>query len=274
MLNILNLGGGIQSSVVALMAEKGLFPHKPDIAIHSDTQSDPPHVLRMVKWLAANTSYPIKIVTAGSVIKDLALGRNSDGTGTKGIQTPPVFVRKPDGSKGMTFRQCTNEYKIKPINKEIRKQLGLIKHQRWPTEPTVRQWYGISYDEIQRMRDPERPAIINYYPLVETRMTRTDCQQWWQANAPAEAPQLGRSACICCPYRTAAEWQELTESEIDEAAAAEQGMRIADNPGYVSYLHPRMIDLKEAIAADRQHAHDNPPLFTESDICDSGHCFN
>lgn len=272
-LNVLNLGGGVQSTVLAVMADRGLTEHKPDVAIHADTQSDQQHVMDTIRWLSDNMSYEVCVVTAGSVIDDLAHARNSTNTGARGIQTPPVFVIRPDGKAGMTQRQCTREYKITPIEREIRRRLGLVKYQRWPKVPTVRQWFGISYDEIRRMRTARRKAIINTYPLVDLRMTRADCLKWWADNAPKNAPRIGRSACICCPFRSANEWLTLTPQEVDIVEKAEIGMRAADNPGMTSYLHYRMIDVRAGIEKDRQHKTDNPTLFDMDPGCDSGHCF-
>lgn len=40
------------------------------------------------------------------------------------------------------------------------------------------QWFGISWDETQRMRASDVAYITNAYPLVDRRITRGDCQAW------------------------------------------------------------------------------------------------
>ena len=44
MLTVLSLGGGVQSSVMALMAGEGAFDSTPDCAIFADTRWEPPGV--------------------------------------------------------------------------------------------------------------------------------------------------------------------------------------------------------------------------------------
>ena len=41
-LTVISLGGGVQSSVMALMASKGAFDSVPDCAIFADTHWEPP----------------------------------------------------------------------------------------------------------------------------------------------------------------------------------------------------------------------------------------
>ena len=53
-LTVLSLGGGVQSSVMALMADKGAFDRVPDCAIFADTHWEPPGVYEHVAWIEAN----------------------------------------------------------------------------------------------------------------------------------------------------------------------------------------------------------------------------
>ncbi len=43
-LKVLSLGAGVQSSVMLLMADRGLLGDKPDVAIFADTQWEPKEV--------------------------------------------------------------------------------------------------------------------------------------------------------------------------------------------------------------------------------------
>ena len=51
-LTVLSLGGGEQSSVMALMAGEGAFDRTPDCAIFDDTHWEPPRVYEDIEWLA------------------------------------------------------------------------------------------------------------------------------------------------------------------------------------------------------------------------------
>jgi hypothetical protein len=97
----------------------------------------------------------------------------------------------------MVRRQCTREYKITPIRRQVR--------QLWQAagQPPVEQWLGISLDEAHRMRTSDVAYITNAYPLVETHMTRKDCVRWLTAHGWTEVP---KSACIGCPFRSDARW--------------------------------------------------------------------
>lgn len=87
-LNVLNLGGGVQSTALALMLDRGELSPRPDIAIHADTQSDPPGVMARVTWLAQHLSYEVRVVRAPGpgVAADLLAGVNSTG---QTYSTPP-----------------------------------------------------------------------------------------------------------------------------------------------------------------------------------------
>ena len=50
-LTVINLGGGVQSSVMALMAGEGTFDPTPDCAIFADTRWEPPSIYSHLDWL-------------------------------------------------------------------------------------------------------------------------------------------------------------------------------------------------------------------------------
>lgn len=250
MIEILNLGAGVQSSTVLLMSLCGELP-KIDHAIFADTGWEPAAVYRQLDWLeglATAAGVQVHRVAAGNIKQDVLISQ------VRGLQTDhsrcasiPYFVLGPDGERGQIRRQCTSEYKIQPIEKCIRRQiLGLKPRQRAPVTPTVRRWFGISHDERQRMRTSEDKFAVNWYPLVERRMTRHLCLEWLKSHGYPEAP---RSACIACPYHNQHEWRDMKENrpdewqeavEFDEAIRNYVGMR-----GQV-FVHSDRIPLKDA----------------------------
>jgi len=48
----------------------------------------------------------------------------------------PLHVRNPDGSRGMARRQCTSEYKIKPLKAAARRMLGYPTREEYPPAST------------------------------------------------------------------------------------------------------------------------------------------
>ena len=79
-MRIVSLGAGVQSSVMALMAERGEITPKPDCAVFADTQSEPDEVYTHLEWLSTQLSYPIYQTSAGDLRKSITEGINIRGT--------------------------------------------------------------------------------------------------------------------------------------------------------------------------------------------------
>jgi len=121
----------------------------------------------------------------------------------------------PDGSKTAAIgRKCTADYKIKPIIKEIKK---LAQIQRGQTDLTVTQWIGISWDEVQRMKNSSVKWSQHRWPLIERRISRGQCLAWMKDNGYPEPP---RSACYYCPFHSDNEWRRLRDDDPNEFAKA------------------------------------------------------
>ncbi len=130
--------------------------------------------------------------------------------------------------EGQLRRQCTKEYKIEPITKKMRELSG---------GKTVTQWFGISGDEMRRMRMSKVRWIENYYPLVfafDRPWHRIDCQRWLRDFRFPPAP---RSACIGCPYRSDKEWRTLTADEFADAVLFDEQIRQIGGITAATFLH-------------------------------------
>ena len=184
----------------------------PDCAIFADTQWEPKAVYDWLDWLETKLPFPVYRVTAGSIRENLL----SNTTGQR-IAAVPWHMRLPNGDRAMGRRQCTSEYKIVPIERKVRELLGLAKGQRGPKEIAVEQWIGISLDEIQRMKDSSKHYIQHRWPLIEARMTRSDCLLWMERKG---YPKPEKSSCIGCPYHSDQQWRELRDTMPDEWADA------------------------------------------------------
>ena len=202
-LTVTSLGGGVQSSVMALMASGGAFGQLPDCAIFADTHWEPSTIYPHLDWLSRNLSFPLYVVDNGRSLREDAKALTNH-SGNRGFIDLPLYLKGPARAgvrngqgDGMGRRQCTEHYKIAPVRREMRELLGLSKGQRVPTDTAVELWLGISTDEAIRMRPSRDGWIRNRYPLIEAGMSRMDCMEWWKAryNRPLE-----RSACIGCPY--------------------------------------------------------------------------
>lgn len=165
----------------------------------------------------------------------------------------PLFVLNEDGSKGMIRRQCTSEYKLKPIGRKVRELAGLQPRQRHK-DVLIRQWLGISWDEMQRMSDPQFSWITHHYPLVDLRMTRFDCHRWLRDRGYS-AP---RSACLGCPFHTDAEWVNIRDNDPKgwaDAVEFDYAIRngnVTDAEGSnpllgEAYLHKQLVPLDQVV---------------------------
>lgn len=222
--HVISLGAGVQSSTMALMAAHGEIGPRPDAAIFADTQSEPASVYRWLDWLesaiaAAPYLFPVHRVTAGNLgEKALSMRVTKDGRRYSRCDLP-VYTRNADGGKGLVQRKCTYDFKLRPIWKEARRIAG-VRRARKGQAPLVTQWIGISWDELQRVRDhadPSQPWAQRRYPLVELRMRRGDCLRWMEHRGYPLPP---RSACVFCPFHSDKEWRRLKVEEPDAFAAA------------------------------------------------------
>ena len=245
-LTVISLGGGVQSSVMALMAARGLIKPMPDYAVFADTGWEPQVVYRHLGWLENQLPFPIRRVSQGNIRDDILAGTNSTGQHFNSI---PAFVRTLTGKASTIKRQCTREYKLSPIETELRNLLGLGYKQVIPQGMFVELWIGISRDEIVRMKPSRERWIENYWPLIDLGMTRSGCEDWFNDNYPGRT--LPRSACIGCPYHTDVEWAEMKladkESWQDAVfvdAALRDGGR-AERFGGEMYLHKSLTPLGE-----------------------------
>ena len=204
-LTVISLGGGVQSSVMALMANEGAFDRLPDCAIFADTRWEPPSIYEHLAWLRDRLSFPLHVVDNGRSLREdvKALTNHS---GSRNYVDIPVYLKGHDGEgDGIGRRQCTDNYKIRPIRRRIREMLGLRPRQRVPAGTTVELWLGISTDEAIRMRTSRDRWMTNRYPLIEAGMSRSDCLNWWKERY--DRP-LERSACVACPFQSRHRWVE------------------------------------------------------------------
>ena len=74
---VISLGGGVQSSVMALMANEGAFDRIPDCAIFADTRWEPPSIYEHLTWLRDRLSFPLYVVDNGHGDSILRLDRQS-----------------------------------------------------------------------------------------------------------------------------------------------------------------------------------------------------
>lgn len=263
--HIISLGGGVQSTAMLLMACHDELTPKPMCAIFSDTGWERQQTYDTVKFLEAYAEgfgIPVYTVSNGNIRED-TLNPN------KRSPSMPFFINTEKGKKAMLRRQCTADYKIRPIRKKIRELLPNSSHKN-----PVQMWIGISLDEVQRMKPSDVKWLPNKYPLIEKRLRRNDCVKWMRDNG-FQTPV--KSSCIGCPFHDATEWRSLNSDELADAIEFDNKVReiglthpskkkkFADNR---VFLHRDCVPLSDLSFETNE---DQQTLFgTEEDTCGSG----
>jgi hypothetical protein len=205
----ISLGAGIQSSAMLALSAEETIP-KVDYAIFADTGWEPKavydHLDRLEKKIAEPAGIPILRVSAGNIRKDaLDPGHR--------FASMPLHILNRDGRPGMTRRQCTGEYKIRPIKKKVRELLGYPYPARIPKDVFVEQWVGISTDEFHRAKDADVKYMRNRHPLIDMGWSRSDCIRYLENIGLADTP---KSSCLGCPFHGNAQWRHIRDTSPEE----------------------------------------------------------
>ena len=176
-LQVLSFGGGVQSTAMLLFIKDGLLP-KPDIIIHADTGAEMPETVEHIeKWVIPfcknDLNIPFQIVKShrGSIYDDYFK-----------VGAIPI----------MGMRSCTDNFKIAPQRKAIRRIVG-NKRGKLLAEC----WLGITTDEEKRRTKSNVKWCAISYPLLDNfRVSRQDCLD----RLNQEGLEVNKSGCFHCPY--------------------------------------------------------------------------
>lgn len=218
-IRLLSLGAGRQSTAVLILSARGELPRL-DGAIFSDTGWEPvavyEHLNRLEEEVARPAGIPIYRVKSGNIRED-ALDP------THRFASMPLYVLNPDGGDGMGRRQCTSEYKLKPIRRKTRELLGApMKPDGVPGQPkrgrVAETWVGFSTDEADRTDSIREPLYTrSRFPLLELGLSVDHCQA---INRAAGFADVVKSSCIGCPFHTNRNWRAMRDQRPAEFADA------------------------------------------------------
>ncbi|MDH6111328.1 hypothetical protein P3T36_003351 [Kitasatospora sp. MAP12-15] len=246
----LSLGAGVQSSTLLLLSALGELP-KIDYAIFSDTGWEPEkvyrHLDRVEREIARPAGIPILRVSSGNI-------RNDALDPAHRFASMPLYILNRDGTPGMTRRQCTSEYKIKPIKREVRRLLGYPHPVRVPRGVFAEQWIGISTDEFHRAKDADVKYTRNRFPLIELGLSRGDCLGLLAEHGLESTP---KSSCLGCPFHGNAQWRAIRDEspeEWEDVVAFDRAIRAGNARATAegrellgqAYLHRSRVPLDEA----------------------------
>ena len=255
-MKIISLGLGIQSTAMYLMSSLGHI-ERADYAIFADPDAELPDTYNLwskIKlWKQKNNGIPL-IKKKKSLYNDIIKAYKNN--------TRVAKIPAHTSSGGIMLRQCTGEYKIQIVIKEVRRLHKLKKHQRMkPTE----MWLGISLDEIQRMKESQLYNVIYKYPLIDKRLTRSDCISFLEQN---NFFNVKKSSCTFCPYHNNKAWKEIKQNypkEWSKAIKLDKVIRNSKQFGIKDelFLHTSLKPLDKAYLQE-----DQEELF----MCEEGYC--
>ncbi|MBU2052581.1 hypothetical protein KKH13_05230 [Patescibacteria group bacterium] len=259
-MKVISLGWGCQSFALAAMSALGVLP-KVDVAIHADTTHERSETYEFAKrWTPWLEDRGVRVVTVQTT------PARSDPFYSVNVPSTflPAFHSYPDGRpSGQFHRQCTNEWKIRPIRQ------WLQAHRKG--EP-VEQWLGITLDEVARMKGADVQYITNGFPFIETLSrpwTRGMAIRWLLDNG-LEVPV--KSACVFCPFHNRMGWREIklaNNGDWEKAIEVDRAIR-SKRPGYICYLARQLKPLEDC---DFSSPEDHGQLsLWDTEEC-SGMCF-
>lgn len=238
-MKVLSFGGGVQTVTMAVMSCGGDLP-MPDVAIFADPQWETQSTYDYIAGFEVFMKFHgLKFVKASrGNIRANAL----DG---KRWASMPLYTVNEDGKKGMLRRQCTNDFKVQVVYKEVRNQLGMKRFQRVKGKHEM--WLGISIDEATRMKDSRVKWCVNKYPLIEKEMSRQDCLNYLRKHGITIPP---KSACIGCPFHSDDYWRALKKNspmEFEDACQFDEAIRNSTRRGIKSpvFIHAQRKPLRD-----------------------------
>lgn len=203
-----------------------------DAAVFADTGWEPAAVYRHLDWLETQLPFPVYRVTAGDLRADAITRSNTTGGSFAAI---PWFTVHKGGGTGMGRRQCTKEYKLRPLQRKVVELLG-----GRPKGGAVVA-VGISVDEAWRMKPSRVQYIVNEWPLLAKRMRRWDCLTWLEER---QYPRPPKSACTGCPFHDSEGWRALSDAELADAIEVDHLIR-DQRPGLQQFMHHSRIPLED-----------------------------
>jgi hypothetical protein len=232
-IRVLSLGAGVQSTTMALLAAHGEIA-MPDCAIFADTGWEPKAVYEHLRWLMSPNvlPFPVHVVNGGNLRSDIM--NHAPG---KRLAAVPWYIDMPNGEQTIGRRQCTYEYKLRPVQRKVVELLG-GKRPKNGAEVLI----GISTDEGARSKPSKVGYIVNAFPLLDLRMNRNDCLRWLERNGYPRAP---KSSCIGCPFHSDREWRSLRPDEFADAVEIDKAIR--RQPGFrgEQYMHRSLKPLDQ-----------------------------
>jgi hypothetical protein len=264
MKHVFSCGGGVQSTACLVLAAQGKIPYRTFVFANVGAKAESPDTIRYIEKV-------LKPYAAKYDIEWVDVQRKRrDGTPVdlfdelhRPIRSIDIPVRMSNGAPGN--RNCTVEFKIKPIAKWIK-----------VNAPGCVLGKGISTDEPHRATPSrESDGYTSAYPLIELGISRSDCLR---IAREAGLPQPPKSSCWFCPYKTTDQWTTMRREKPElflatallERMLNQKRVEIGKDAVFISGIGARRgLPLDQAIPSQLGLF---PEWIDEQDGCESGYC--
>lgn len=168
-LRVVSYGGGVQSTALLVLAARGEIDFPLFLFANVGDDSEHPATLRYVREVALPYA-----TTHGIDLMELCRQRRDGSVETlygRITKEPNRSISLPMrvGNGGFMRRQCTQDFKIRVVEKELRRRGA---SRSMPALVAI----GISLDELHRAGvDQEAGIQRRCYPLIERRLDRGAC---------------------------------------------------------------------------------------------------
>jgi hypothetical protein len=262
-MRVFSFGGGRQSTAALVLAAQGVIQFQEFLFCNVGDDSENPATLRYVREIA--TPYAVKndieIVELRKVRRDGSEDTLLDWTLRSTGSSVCIPVRSASGFPGS--RSCTKRFKIDQIDAWLRRHGATAER---PATVGI----GISLDEFERAKtdDPRRPWEHKEYPLIDLRLSRSDCSR---IIAAAGLPLPPKSSCWFCPFHRLSEWQAMKR---DTPALFEQSIALEKilSERNIGAGRPPLFMTRRGVPLGQVVGDQSIMDFDEGSICESGYC--
>lgn len=221
-MQVLNYGGGWQTTGLLVLIEQGKLP-RPDRIVIADTGRERKTTWRYLENVARPRMQAIGLdieIAPRSLAKVDIYGHNGD-------LLLPVYT-----ATGKLPAFCSNEWKQRVVARYLGHPKDAV------------HWIGFTFDERQRIKTTEG----KWYPLVEMMLTKEDNRTIIRAGG---WPDPTSSACWMCSNLDNAEWRNIRENDpadFEAACVLDEEIREQDlfSGGTGVWLHHSRVPLRQA----------------------------
>lgn len=251
----LSFGGGPPSAALLVLNIQGLIDPKADLIVFADPGSEDPRTYEALphyERYAESHGIAFRRVRAD-------IPRLYQWIVERSVPIP-AFT-----SKGLGRRQCTERWKIRPMHKLLRQELGYEK---------VNAQLAMTSEEVWRMRDSPTKYVTNMYPLIGLGISREACMDIVRQEGLPVPP---RSACVFCPLKSMGRWKQTLMETPDSYEGAVQLEQVINrrqaeqgkDPIYLAHDRVPLAVLRDQWLTDRVESSDDE----DAGQCETGHCF-